>query len=529
MNLEEMKKNGSNKIEITDALNAPLLQLKISLNANATIQKGKKLEIYIDDHESDQTNRKTVTYSLSRSLQRNESFVFEPKFKGNKITMNALVERYTKEELAEKEISVGDDLSGKTLLLNFPDHLGTYGNYYLGLFSSEKYRIREQYNNGINVIEIQDIESTEIIATLYQDDSINLKSYTLPDDFGEVTNVINKDNSNALPLTYIKYQGTNIIASEKTEENITYIPVVLKTGKNIISTNYEGADIELVYPKNNDLVKYFLASCFSNTFNNEDKFLTLDDIYFKDCFTQLDDNLINALFNKLTIKCMNSTKNNFSLDCDGNLVVNSLTTKVKEPTPELTELNSLKISSLSSKNNSFSLDSEGNLKVNSIITNVKDSDENALTFNKIYPVGSIYTSVVNTNPGTLFGGTWTRFAQGKVLVGVNESEAEFNTVLKTGGSKNLQAHSHTGNTEDNGNHQHDIYSGYGDGGSYGQDALEFKQALSGRNYYRAATGGVAFIQTAGNHNHSFTTYSTGSGNAQNLQPYVTVYFWHRTA
>lgn len=27
--------------------------------------------------------------------------------------------------------------------------------------------------------------------------------------------------------------------------------------------------------------------------------------------------------------------------------------------------------------------------------------------NAIYPVGTVYTSKVNTNPGTLFGGSWT--------------------------------------------------------------------------------------------------------------------------
>lgn len=35
----------------------------------------------------------------------------------------------------------------------------------------------------------------------------------------------------------------------------------------------------------------------------------------------------------------------------------------------------------------------------------------------VYPVGSIYLSVNNTNPGTLFGGTWVQVCQGRALWG----------------------------------------------------------------------------------------------------------------
>ena len=54
---------------------------------------------------------------------------------------------------------------------------------------------------------------------------------------------------------------------------------------------------------------------------------------------------------------------------------------------------------------------------------------------KIYPVGSIYFSVNNTNPGTLFGGTWVAWGSGRVPVGVNSSNDNFNKVEKTGGEE----------------------------------------------------------------------------------------------
>ena len=60
-------------------------------------------------------------------------------------------------------------------------------------------------------------------------------------------------------------------------------------------------------------------------------------------------------------------------------------------------------------------------------------------FDSIYPVGSIYMSVNSTNPGTLFGGTWAAWGAGRVPVGFDSSQSEFDTVEETGGSK---THSH---------------------------------------------------------------------------------------
>lgn len=56
----------------------------------------------------------------------------------------------------------------------------------------------------------------------------------------------------------------------------------------------------------------------------------------------------------------------------------------------------------------------------------------------IYPVGSIYMSISDTNPAVIFGlGTWVAFASGRVVVGVDAGEPSFDTVEKTGGSINV--------------------------------------------------------------------------------------------
>jgi hypothetical protein len=121
-----------------------------------------------------------------------------------------------------------------------------------------------------------------------------------------------------------------------------------------------------------------------------------------------------------------------------------------------------------------------------------------------YPVGAIYTSVVSTNPSSLFGGTWVAFAAGRVLVGINSSDGDFNQSQETGGAKTvtltaaqsgLPAHSHT-------------QRGGGFNGSVG---IEPGSNLYSNLGSTGTTGGQSASQA---HN--------------NLQPYIVVYMWKRT-
>ena len=67
-----------------------------------------------------------------------------------------------------------------------------------------------------------------------------------------------------------------------------------------------------------------------------------------------------------------------------------------------------------------------------------------------YPVGSIYMSVSGTNPSSFLGGTWVAWGSGRVPVGVNTNDGNFNTVEKVGGATSvalttaqLPSHTHT--------------------------------------------------------------------------------------
>lgn len=200
------------------------------------------------------------------------------------------------------------------------------------------------------------------------------------------------------------------------------------------------------------------------------------------------------------------------------------------------EVNQLKLNCLTSKNNKFHLDSNGNLSVNSLTTvegfNTPSIDETAIC-NLIYPVGSIYIGINETNPSTLFGGTWEAFATGQTLVGVDTNQAEFNPVLKTGGAKNhsltvaqLASHNHgfSGTTSTNGNHRHQSRGWWSSGSG--------TQAGMANSIVGSDPVDNSSLLDAGNHNHSFsgTTASTGSTEPHNnLQPYITVYMFKRTA
>jgi hypothetical protein len=145
----------------------------------------------------------------------------------------------------------------------------------------------------------------------------------------------------------------------------------------------------------------------------------------------------------------------------------------------------------------------------------------------LYPVGSIYINAgVTTNPGTLLGfGTWVAFGAGRVMVGLNGSDTLFDTLEETGGSKDatLVSHNHTGTTGGQSNdHTHQIDAN-------NVDSFGSTNRIAGAD---ARLDGADFTTsgTSTDHNHNFTTSTQGSSAANaNLQPYITVAMWKRTA
>ena len=180
-------------------------------------------------------------------------------------------------------------------------------------------------------------------------------------------------------------------------------------------------------------------------------------------------------------------------------------------TANTTELNYVDVTTLGTAQASKAVTADANIDVTGIrnltITGTMTIGSNtATTLQAVYPVGSIYiNATVATNPGTLLGfGTWAVFGAGKVMVGIDSSDTDFDAAEETGGAKTvtlttsqIPSHTHTATLMGNGeDEQQDL-------------------PASGDNT---------------NPSRTMTTSSTGGGAAHsNVQPYIVVYMWKRTA
>ena len=151
----------------------------------------------------------------------------------------------------------------------------------------------------------------------------------------------------------------------------------------------------------------------------------------------------------------------------------------------------------------------------------------------IYPVGSIYMSVKNTNPSTYFGGTWEqlrdRFLLGAGDIYKNASTGGAATVtLKT---TQIPSHSHAANFSSGkaasaGAHKHTLGADYD--GAGGSVYATIHKASTGAQYMTGTTS------SNGAHTHTVTgTVSVGTAGGgeshSNMPPYLVVYMWKRTA
>lgn len=195
------------------------------------------------------------------------------------------------------------------------------------------------------------------------------------------------------------------------------------------------------------------------------------------------------------------------------------------------------------------------------VDNTSDATKQAATLLAAFPVGSIYINTSNTNPGTFLGGTWAAFGAGRVPVGFDSGQTEFDTDEETGGSKTqasnvtvatqptftVDSHTHTGPS-----HTHGVADAYGYlTNPTGRMAFMRKtipqwtqtHEVTGTAGTASATsttglvlGGATEAGGTGNTGTASVNTTTRSNDValtnnavNNLQPYIVVRMWKRTA
>lgn len=139
------------------------------------------------------------------------------------------------------------------------------------------------------------------------------------------------------------------------------------------------------------------------------------------------------------------------------------------------------------------------------ISKIATTELDTYILNKAHPIGSIFQTTAHSTVAqveTALGGTWVAWGSGRVPVGVDTNDTDFDTVEKTGGSKELQEHAHT--------MQVNNIAYYTGGG--GQ--MDFSGGAGGDFWYGP---------------NNPVTNSAGTGQSGNLQPYITCYFYKRIA
>jgi len=210
------------------------------------------------------------------------------------------------------------------------------------------------------------------------------------------------------------------------------------------------------------------------------------------------------------------------IDTEFNNIATAVATKADTASPTFTGTPSLPTGTTGVTQSTS--DDSTKLATTAFVQDIADAIKNAL-----YPVGSIYINATNnTNPGTLLGfGTWTAFGAGRVMVGFNSSDPLFDTAEETGGSKDaiVVSHTHTATSSvtDPG-HTHTVNN---TGGAH-HSPLTNSPVAAGSGFngvLNMLTGSITTGITVSTSNS--TTGSSGTN--ANLQPYITVYMWKRTA
>lgn len=161
----------------------------------------------------------------------------------------------------------------------------------------------------------------------------------------------------------------------------------------------------------------------------------------------------------------------------------------------------------------------------------KGSGGGGLDIDDVYPVGSIYMSVNNTSPSTLFGGTWVQltdtFLYASTTSDANSTTATSGEATHTLSTNEMPSHTHSQNAHAHNAQQHTFLETNQGINNSSKRKMSY---TSGDYYYPYHTVNGSWARHASTANTTATNQNTGGGQAHNnMPPYMKVFMWKRTA
>lgn len=506
---------------------------------NYIIATGKSAETLLERRIIiEQTNlNDTVTNCVKKLVNDN---IISPSNNKRKIDNIGLGNIITSDANLKKQITYDNLLEAiKTILCNvglgfnftFKDK-----KFYLNVYSGENNNVvfSSDYDNLIDseFIEYSDYKNVAVVCG--EGEGVSRKKILIGDESGVNRKELYVDardissDTDDGELTSEEYknllESRGVDALSETHVKNTFETTVSSTSQYKYKIDYDLGDIVKIKTDYN-------ISAYA-------RIIEIIESYDADCYTIVPtlENLYDNINRDNTVDNALTTENNIMLTAENNDV---LTTENIDGSVKISEL----AESYSISNNDLLVSVISNvtkkITYDTIKTNILDS---------VYPIGSIYMSVNNTNPSSFFGGTWVTWGSGRVPVGVNTVDSNFNYVEKAGGSSTSSAsvsgytnnHALTLNEIPSHNHGYKNLSGtmrtYKFQNGWSPTGIISDSNQSYTNYLASGTalGGTTYTIDA-SHQHQYeggdcahNHYVSLSCNASTLQSYITCYMWKRT-
>lgn len=388
--------------------------------------------------------------------------------------------------------------------------------------------IETQINEG-NTLITQMTENGQVLQSVIQDvpqvqtvlqNGINVSSQ-INAPFVEVTSV-NGKTGDVITEPVVGVFEPNHYYLESTmiahNNNLYYAKETFTSGSSFNANDWysvEGSQITvdsaLSTTSENPVQNKVITSALNNKVNSSD----LAEVATSGSFTDLINVPVFPTVNNatLTIQKNGTTVNTFTANSSTNKTANiTVPTKTSDITNDSGFITGIPTASASTLGGIKVGDGLDITNAGVVSTKLQFTDETSaedvnweLFINKLYPVGSIYLSTSLDTVAKVqeaFGGTWEAWGSGRVPVGVDTAQTEFNTVNKTGGEK-----THTLTITEMPSHAHKVHAGWSAGSL-------------GNNFFR--------VDSNNPKNQWDDTFPTGGGQAHNnLQPYITCYMYRR--